>query len=467
MPPTNVKNTSKNPQRSSLFTNKYMNIFKKFLIDPHHLGPVCLLLFLGEAFCNVLIIENVKYTEIDWTAYMQQVEGFLNGTLDYQYLKGDTGPLVYPAGHLYIFTLLYYVTNLGSNIYLAQYIFLVLYLIQTLLIHRIYRITAKVPPYALILTTLTSFRIHSIFVLRLFNDPIAVLLFYVSLNLFVSKKWRLGSLFYSLAVSVKMNILLYAPCLLVAYLTNLSYKETFINLCICGFLQLTLALPFLYINPFSYIKRSFDLGRVFEHKWTVNYRFLPIDIFEHKYFHIGLLVLHILLLIVFLPLLRRYLTSYARLNVISNAFRTHVEEEKQRKGVTRRKGEGLRRDKVQLDAKTMPEGSKDSQESFYEEKVKLQKRFSRIAQLFILPFFITNLIGIACARSIHYQFYSWYYHSLLYLAFCTNYSKPFRFLVLGVIEYCFKTYPSTNLSSVLLHLCHIVLIFGIFRTMKA
>lgn len=25
---------------------------------------------------------------------MQEVEGFLNGTLDYQYLKGDTGPLV-------------------------------------------------------------------------------------------------------------------------------------------------------------------------------------------------------------------------------------------------------------------------------------------------------------------------------------------------------------------------------------
>ncbi|GJQ78111.1 hypothetical protein Trydic_g2449 [Trypoxylus dichotomus] len=43
---------------------------------------------------------RVKYTEIDWIAYMQEVEGFLNGTLDYKYLKGDTGPLVYPAGFL-------------------------------------------------------------------------------------------------------------------------------------------------------------------------------------------------------------------------------------------------------------------------------------------------------------------------------------------------------------------------------
>lgn len=29
---------------------------------------------------------------------MQEVEGFLNGTKDYMLLKGDTGPLVYPAG---------------------------------------------------------------------------------------------------------------------------------------------------------------------------------------------------------------------------------------------------------------------------------------------------------------------------------------------------------------------------------
>lgn len=33
-------------------------------------------------------------TEIDWQAYMQEVEGFANGTRDYTQLRGDTGPLV-------------------------------------------------------------------------------------------------------------------------------------------------------------------------------------------------------------------------------------------------------------------------------------------------------------------------------------------------------------------------------------
>lgn len=33
-------------------------------------------------------------TEIDWKAYMAEVEGVINGTYDYTQLRGDTGPLV-------------------------------------------------------------------------------------------------------------------------------------------------------------------------------------------------------------------------------------------------------------------------------------------------------------------------------------------------------------------------------------
>jgi hypothetical protein len=50
--------------------------------------------------CLELFVLNFKKkkiqldTEIDWIAYMQEVEGFLNGTFNYYELKGDTGPLV-------------------------------------------------------------------------------------------------------------------------------------------------------------------------------------------------------------------------------------------------------------------------------------------------------------------------------------------------------------------------------------
>ncbi|XP_060532947.1 lethal(2)neighbour of tid protein [Cylas formicarius] len=469
MAPPKIRHAGKNQTPSDDNCKKYLNaaFLKQIVFDPHHLGPVCLFLFLFEAALNVYIIEKVKYTEIDWVAYMQEVEGFLNGTLDYEYLKGDTGPLVYPAGFVYVYAALYYATSHGKNIYLAQYIFLVLYLIQTVLIHRIYRKTAKVPPYALVLATFTSYRIHSIFVLRLFNDPIAVLLFYVGLNFFISDRWILGSVFYSLAVSVKMNILLYAPCLLVAYLTNLTYMETLVNLFVCGFVQLVLGAPFLYDNPWSYIKYSFNFGRVFEHKWTVNYRFLTRDAFEHKYFHIGLLVLHTFLLVVFLPLLRRYLSSYAKLNCVTGGLKAQLEQERHRRTLAKKKANDRlsKKEKMLLDA--FDNQLRRKEEDTFEETSKLQDKLSKIAQLFVLPFFVTNLIGIACARSLHYQFYSWYFHSLLYLVFCTEYRKPFRFLLLALVEYCWNVYPSTNLSSALLHLCHASLLFGVYKTMRA
>ena len=77
-------------------------------------------------------------TEIDWSTYMEQVEAFLGGALDYDQIKGATGPIVYPAGHLYVYTFLYYLTNRGRNIVLAQYLFALLYLATLLLVFRIY-----------------------------------------------------------------------------------------------------------------------------------------------------------------------------------------------------------------------------------------------------------------------------------------------------------------------------------------
>lgn len=82
-------------------------------------------------------------TEIDWTTYMQQVSLFLSGERDYSNLKGDTGPLVYPAGHVYIYSGLYYLTDGGRNIKVAQCIFMLLYLGTLAVVMQCYRL-AKV-----------------------------------------------------------------------------------------------------------------------------------------------------------------------------------------------------------------------------------------------------------------------------------------------------------------------------------
>lgn len=58
---------------------------------------------------------------------MQQVAQYRAGERDYTLIKGGTGPLVYPAAHVYLYTALYHVTDEGRNIALAQALFAGLY----------------------------------------------------------------------------------------------------------------------------------------------------------------------------------------------------------------------------------------------------------------------------------------------------------------------------------------------------
>jgi alpha-1,3-mannosyltransferase len=91
-----------------------------------------------------------------------------------------------------------------------------------------------------------------------------------------------------------MNMLLYSPGILLCLLLSTGIYETFICLTICAAWQLILGYPFLSTYPMEYLKNSFDIGRVFMFKWTVNFKFLPEDIFVSKPLSVGLLLLTVL-----------------------------------------------------------------------------------------------------------------------------------------------------------------------------
>ncbi|XP_075794222.1 dol-P-Man:Man(5)GlcNAc(2)-PP-Dol alpha-1,3-mannosyltransferase isoform X3 [Pelodiscus sinensis] len=313
-------------------------------------------------------------TEIDWKAYMDEVEGVVNGTFDYTQLKGETGPLVYPAGFVYIFLGLYYLTSHGINIRLAQYLFAALYLVTLLLVFRIYSRTKKVPPYVFFFMCCASYRIHSIYILRLFNDPVAMTILFLAVNLFLEERWSWGCFFFSLAVSVKMNVLLFAPGLLFLLLWRFGLLGTIPKLSICALLQVALGLPFLLANPVGYVTRSFDLGRQFLFKWTVNWRFLPEEVFQHRAFHLALLAAHLGALGLFA------------------LHRWHRSEENL-----------LSLLKDPTERKSPPQALTANQ------------------VVFVL--FSSNFIGVCCSRSLHYQFYVWYFHTLPYLLWCTPAGK--------------------------------------------
>ena len=61
-------------------------------------------------------VYNFGFTQKSYVT--KQVDGFIEGERDYSNLKGDTGPLVYPAGFLYIYSAIQYVT--GGQVYPAQ-----------------------------------------------------------------------------------------------------------------------------------------------------------------------------------------------------------------------------------------------------------------------------------------------------------------------------------------------------------
>ncbi len=70
---------------------------------------------------------------------MEQMHQIVNGERDYTLIKGGTGPLVYPAAHVYIYWVLYKITDEGRNILLAQRLFGVLYLGTIALVMACYR----------------------------------------------------------------------------------------------------------------------------------------------------------------------------------------------------------------------------------------------------------------------------------------------------------------------------------------
>lgn len=62
----------------------------------------------NEMTCHRLLNASLPTidTEIDWKAYMEEVQGVENGEYDYANLKGGTGPLVYPGGFVWIFMMI-------------------------------------------------------------------------------------------------------------------------------------------------------------------------------------------------------------------------------------------------------------------------------------------------------------------------------------------------------------------------
>lgn len=392
---------------NSLFTYEYI-IF------------VAVIVVIFESFLLKKIIATVAYTNIDYKAYMEQIRSVVqNNNYQYDTIRGDTGPLVYPAGHYWIFKFLrdltinwknnddaYGVERIGEG----QEVFRVLYLITLVLSFLVSLASGGVYP-ALTGLLACSYRLHSIYVLRLFNDCFTTFLVLLSILLLVSiklmsdviidegKRNNLDEEFvtddasnfsllisfcavfiYSAAISVKMNALLYLPAVLFV-LCWLNYSGKMYFLRISSLLafgiaeQFLIGLPFIQQDMKAYFSTAFNFKRKFMYIWSINWQFIDQDVFNSDMFASTLLILHVMTLYIFID--KKWLSPIKRANGDKNSIQLLIQ---------------IIKDKTtKTNVIQMPD-------------LKLEH------MIYILS--TSNYIGCVFSRSLHYQFLSWYHWSI-------------------------------------------------------
>ncbi|KAF5369448.1 hypothetical protein D9758_002671 [Tetrapyrgos nigripes] len=393
---------------------------QQLLFNPNYLWLLSLIIILGDAVLSELIIRFVSYTEIDWETYMIQVELYRKGERNYSNITGPTGPLVYPAGHVYIHNMLYEITNSGTNVQLAQHLYALLYLVSVTLTCAIYGKSRSVPNWLLLVLPLSK-RLHSIFVLRLFNDCWSLVFVQSAILAFQSEMDGLGTILYSAALSVKMSAFLYLPGLLVILVKRHGILFTMRKLVNIFGIQTLLAYPFIQEDLWAYMHCAFDFSRVFLYKWTVNWRIVSEETFLSREFAKCLLIGHVVILVCF-GLFRWCKSDGGVVTVLDRALR----------------------------------------------RLNRPAGLAPITPDYVATvLFTSNLIGILFARSLHYQFYSWYAQQVPFLVWKTKYPVFVKICLMLAVEYAWNVFPSTVLSSSVLLGSNLAIVLGLLHSPSA
>jgi alpha-1,3-mannosyltransferase len=435
----------------------------------------CAIAFLWELLAHIVLFWKASFTHIDWKAYMEQVGTvWRDSQFDYAQIKGDTGPVAYPAGFIYIYTVFYHVTSGGLDLNAARILFSVLYLLNLMIVFRIYKAvvvgsvattekdkpasriqtsTAAFPPAAILLLCFSK-RIHSIYSLRLFNDTVEVLFAKLSMLLFAKRQWNWGVVLLSVAVSVKMNAILLLPAVAVILLVHQGLLRSVVSAAIFICMQVLIGLPFLLTNPSSYLGISFNFGRVFKNKWSVNFKWVPCEpldqelqledcsgLFTSREFSAILLVITLTLWLFFFHFkwTRKIEVVCSGSNEVSRVWSPG--------------GPSL----ISYSLRSFLKELSGGKESLVSLSISTQE--------IILMLFTSNFIGVVCSKSLHFQFYVWYFHSLpLLLWERTSLPLHIKIALLVLIELCWNPWEgesSSIESSALLTGCHILFLLAL------
>ena len=170
-----------------------------------------------------------------------------------------------------------------------------------------------------------------------------------------------------------------------------------------GATQVLIGLPFLLEHPRSYLKYSYEFSRVFLFKWTVNWRFLGEDLFLSPAWAKGLLVGHVTTLALF-GLFKWCRSDGGVWSVLERGLRQPL--------------------RAPSAAPLTADRELNVQKPRHHDAHSVTEFPADVATIL----YTSNLIGILFARSLHYQFYSWYAMQLPFLAWRTKYPVVFRYV---------------------------------------
>ncbi|GJN94724.1 hypothetical protein Rhopal_007815-T1 [Rhodotorula paludigena] len=427
-----VRQTS-GPAVPSLVSHLLKNPLALFTDHQRCFDFVAGLLLLWECLLCFGIVRFVRYTDIDFSTYLQQAQAFLDGERDYSLMTGESGPAYYPALHIYAYSALSYLTEGGKHLERAQWAFAGVYLATlAIVMFGIYRRNKAIPPYALIPLTLSK-RLHSIYMLRMFNDGLVMLFVHGAIALYMvptggnsqsarramERRWMFGTVLLSCALSIKMSTLLFLPALFYLLFTFHSPLSLLSHLVLLLGPLTLFSLPFTLpsqSHTITYLRQAFDFGRAFDWRYTMNWRWLGQEAFENPRWGSVLLCAH-----------AAGLTAWA------------LKWAQEDGGVARLLRRGLEKP-----------GRKAGLTALAPNRIPTM-------------FFLSNLTGILCARSLHPQFYAWFAWSLPWLVLGGvegegSLNGMQGVLLLGLIDIGMSAWPSTVNSSLGLVLALLVVL---------
>lgn len=370
-----------------------MLLIVEYLLDfpNNHPRLTFLAFFLFEILFNtILTIHYSSNTE-------PKLPSYINRSLEFFGIKKFDAYTAQGTISSNVLEMLNHFGIIDGDIYI-RIAFMTIYIITWIIVYIIY-FKAKTPFFYLPLLTISKC-LRSIYLLNLSDESIPMLLLYIAILTLLNQRYKLATLFFSIALSIRTNALMFLPAWILILMVHLGLLSAIFH--ILFIMNIYFVSSFILSNNISFESIPYDS--------TVNWAFIPNNF---SIYTISMSA-YIIILSIF----------FAFWSKVSGGTRLFL-----------------------IRSVMYP---KDPHPNSYSTEDQLTILFS------------CNLVGILCIPCL-YSFYPWYFHTIPFLMYKSNLFLPLQYIIFFTIEICWCIAPPTVFSSLCILSSHIILLIGLIR----